>query len=283
MTDEEIHRKLFEKHYESVPQDDDYYYFYKHLAIRDSSIFGTFKNNTLLFSYPYTFNDPFDCMFEIEIDHDHDKLDLELFLKMSILDESYAAASQDLTDYIDSKVAEFKKKFRTQYSVSCFNANPLSILMWSHYADHHKGFMMEFRVPKNSEMMNMPLPVDYRQDFPIINLNWNIKNFLLDDDGFRNLKIAQDMALVKSSEWHYEKEFRYVENTNGLIEYEPETLCSVVLGSKFDFEHENYKLLIDSVNEFNRKNKSNVQVFKSKLASRKFELTVPNHPRLDTI
>ncbi len=78
-----------------------------------------------------------------------------------------------------------------------------SILMWSHYADRHSGFCIEYdlwKLPRNSDLLKNLHPVFYHDvsdSEPEDNLN-GIK--------FRHLYAV----LRKSSEWKYEHEWRFV-------------------------------------------------------------------------
>ena len=89
---------------------------------------------------------------------------------------------------------------------SCFSENPTSMLMWSHYADNHKGMVIEYNFNKldldnQKQIMAGLHPVYYT-------------NKLLNLDNFRDV---QDKILVhalaainKSVEWEYEKEWRII-------------------------------------------------------------------------
>lgn len=89
---------------------------------------------------------------------------------------------------------------------SCFSEDPTSMLMWSHYADNHKGMVIEYNfnnldLDNQKQIMTGLHPVYYT-------------NKLLNLDNFRDV---QDKILVhalaainKSVEWEYEKEWRII-------------------------------------------------------------------------
>lgn len=62
------------------------------------------------------------------------------------------------SDFIEAK--DFINKFR----VSCFSTSPYSMLMWSHYANSHKGFCVEYEIP-NFDKDNPDLFINL---FPVI-------------------------------------------------------------------------------------------------------------------
>ena len=78
-----------------------------------------------------------------------------------------------------------------------------NILMWSHYANHHKGFCTGFNHEKfiSSGLFKHLIKVKYSNKFS--NLN-PLK------DGIYKAKKSID---VKSKDWHYEKEYRFFKFT----------------------------------------------------------------------
>lgn len=74
--------------------------------------------------------------------------------------------------------------------------NPRDILMWSHYASQHKGFLLQFEVAKDPETLLYALKMDYSNDYPSYDVS---KGF---DESFRQI------MLRKSEHWKYENEWR---------------------------------------------------------------------------
>ena len=105
------------------------------------------------------------------------------------------------------------KRFST---VACFSEDVQSILMWSHYADSHRGFALEydFRPTLLRPLPHIGLyPVIYSEDrfdaspfllwglFTILGIKTN------NPDGIASIKAA----LYKSKMWEYEKEWRMID------------------------------------------------------------------------
>lgn len=75
----------------------------------------------------------------------------------------------------------------------CLTPCPDSTLMWSHYADNHRGICLEFS--KDNALIEKARPVRYRKTYP----EWTPTTAA---DG------PLDLVLTKSSDWAYEREFR---------------------------------------------------------------------------
>ncbi len=105
-----------------------------------------------------------------------------------------------------------------KFGVTCFTENPTDILMWSHYADHHRGICLCFDLDDEAFRAKLS-PVIYSEDYPTPDLSSGWQS-----DGIANILIT------KSRHWAYEKEFRGLNTIGeGLFEY-PGRLSSVIFG-----------------------------------------------------
>lgn len=96
--------------------------------------------------------------------------------------------------------------------VSCFSEVNNSILMWSHYADNHKGFCLEYdfkELEEGSKISGFMFPVIYQKEFYSQALNIQELNNI-------NPLILFYFLIVKSKEWRYEKEWRLIDFNNTL-------------------------------------------------------------------
>lgn len=82
--------------------------------------------------------------------------------------------------------------------IYCLTPDPDSILMWSHYAEHHRGICLEFGV--DNPLFAKALQVLYPPEYPL----WLPDEFEAQHD--RTVEII----LTKAEQWRYEKEFRLV-------------------------------------------------------------------------
>ena len=100
--------------------------------------------------------------------------------------------------------------------------------MWSHYADSHRGFCVEY---KNSLVESLLHQSDYvaqheiayECELPIVNI---------DDDGY-----STEPILTKSRCWEYESEHRFVFKNEGLkiLSNNPsEVISAIYLGANMD-------------------------------------------------
>ena len=129
-------------------------------------------------------------------------------------------------------------------SVKCFSAlkpiddksddEPESILMWSHYADGHKGICMVFDTSSyvdNEIGKHILRPVDY--DLKILEPNFNSE---VSEDEMQ--RAVEEAMLRKAKFWDYEKEWRLlVAGEPGNFSYYPiMKLKGIYLGSKISKE-----------------------------------------------
>lgn len=110
-------------------------------------------------------------------------------------------------------LAETSKRFST---IACFCESVDSILMWSHYADSHKGFALEyeFRPTLTNHIANVGLfPVVY--DETRVDVSGYVAWAFLVIQGIKtknpDLLSSLKTALYKSPVWAYEKEWRMID------------------------------------------------------------------------
>jgi hypothetical protein len=116
--------------------------------------------------------------------------------------------------------------------IYCLTEDPLSTLMWSHYAADHTGICLEFHL--SNLLFTKVRGLVYKEQFPAI----------APDEMFDR---ALDMILTKAKCWEYEREFRLVggshfQEGDPLKTYDdffrlpPLALTSVIVGCRGEFE-----------------------------------------------
>lgn len=123
---------------------------------------------------------------------------------------------------IDVMLPIISKKSKQFAAYACFSEVVDSILMWSHYAESHKGFVLEydFRPTLAKPIKNtLILPVVYSDErldasaymvWALITMMGGIMGGKIPNpDMLAHIKVA----LHKSMEWEYEKEWRMIEGT----------------------------------------------------------------------
>ena len=116
-----------------------------------------------------------------------------------------------------------------QKRIYCLTPKPTSNLMWSHYANNHRGICLEFHT--GNPLFSGAKEVVYRPDYP----RWLPHE--VDKTGV-------EMFLCKSDDWKYEEEFRIIGGLDMEKEYlnldgeyfylPPGALQSVIVGCEAD-------------------------------------------------
>ncbi len=280
--------EYLKKSYEQLFQDENYYYLYKHIKIDlDMYVFGIFKNTQLKYNYPSNFNDPFDCLFDFEIDLTGlNRREFEKIVERKVHLVEWDLSREKIKKEFNNKnrIEESIKIFREkELTVTCFNSNPMSILMWSHYADNHKGMLLEFKIPK-IEAELIAIPVVYDDYFPNLKLHWKRLENIENDPDFV-AEIAKNSIFKKSNEWSYEKEFRVVgssklNKSDPLLQpFKPEYLSSVIMGAIMN-DNSIVSALHNEISDFNKRHNLEIKIYKAELEKNKYSLHVPQHPRL---
>ena len=116
--------------------------------------------------------------------------------------------------------------------IYCLTPDPLSILMWSHYAADHTGICLEFHL--SNLLFNKVMGVVYQEEFPAI----------LPEEMYSRV---HDVLLTKAKCWSYEEEFRllgspYIDENDPLrlhdnfLKLPDLALMSVIVGCKGEYD-----------------------------------------------
>ena len=130
----------------------------------------------------------------------------KLYYCLKDMCEFYRQASVDFTDMIDKR-----------FLIGSLTTNPLSIIMWSHYADSHNGVCIEYDLAENPYIEKLVLPVIYTE------------TTLSHDDIIDNELLLYAM-LFKAPDWKYENEWRVISTTQYNRLYAKPT--AIYLGAK---------------------------------------------------
>jgi hypothetical protein len=212
---------------------------FKYLSYKCHSI-ENLKKRQIYFPTPSKLNDPFDCAVPFNLtDSDDEELENGFQFLVTPLKEKDVLANQYLTsgkpderlnkDFMTlaKKVNDIQLNYFQKMGVACFSdpisKKPDNILLWSHYADGHKGFCLEFDTgyyPFQESSIDLQ-KVNYRMEFP------STSSVLAAMGG----KIWIEPLISKSNEWCYEDEWRLiVEKGDSFLYYEPRALTAVYFG-----------------------------------------------------
>jgi hypothetical protein len=131
-----------------------------------------------------------------------------------------------------------------------------NILMWSHYADYHRGICLEFRVLKKS-FFSAAIPVEYGLDCPVLKATLPQK------------ELADGMIRTKAPLWKHEQEWR-VGKREAAARYlfRPECLTGVILGCQISPDNEAL------ITEWLTKRTSRATLYRAMKAQSKFALEI---------
>lgn len=202
----------------------------------DTQTLENLKSQVIYFGSPLRFNDPYDCALAPRVKHPSDtEVELARVRYLARTDLCQETRAQLERSHRDSLRATLIKsatcaiqdhidKFLKTSGVSCFSERNDNLLMWSHYAQHGKGFCLEFS--GQHEVFNGIRPVKYRDAIPEVDL----KTILLEENYDA---VLDDLFFSKSSDWKYEREWRAIHNSVGTAYvYPAEVLTGVYFGSE---------------------------------------------------
>jgi hypothetical protein len=137
-----------------------------------------------------------------------------------------------VSDFIESGLS-IREQIRVKVGVTCFSKHVDEILLWSHYADMHKGFCLEFDtgVPIMEGQQKTEL---YEVKYPKSNSYRRIDIL----DILHKPDVLEVLLTTKSYQWYYEKEWRIFRNDGGGKPYpfNSEALTGVYFGYKMPQE-----------------------------------------------
>lgn len=174
------------------------------------------------------------------IQDDADEITLTRLMYQSQRPEDASAAIKMDTDLARVN-AEMKEVMDKTYRVGCLCTDYKNRLMWSHYADGHKGFCIEydFSVPCKERSDLLVLPVVYSRERP--KFPWSValaadkKSDVVKSDGAR----AMIRSLVtKDDAWQYEDEWRIITlQSAGIESVKMPPISCIYIGALCPEEH----------------------------------------------
>lgn len=176
------------------------------------------QNQELYFAKPTEFNDPFDCLPVISLQSTPTEFEAYLDgffqrrmphisrkerrarVKEIVKGNSKNPKWREMTDALTTSM----KEAVNEAGIFSMAATCEHVLMWSHYADSHKGVCLRFRAKASTPFFGRAQPVTYQETRPVINL-------ITDTPAEQ----AGKALLTKADFWSYEEEWRIVEHESG--------------------------------------------------------------------
>jgi Protein of unknown function (DUF2971) len=170
------------------------------------------------------FNDPFDCI-ALSLEGISQKR-LEEFIDRRVMEEFTALSAEDRL----AKARELKlnpeqiqsmaQKYADILGILSLSAKRDNILMWSHYANSHQGFCLEFDTAK------APFSRAHR-------VQYQRKRRAYDLSAVHEKRNAENFLLTKYEDWRYEQEWRLIVEKGGAIyACPPDALTGVIFGCR---------------------------------------------------
>ena len=250
--------------------------FYKYRSSEgDSALFlrNQIERDELYFAAPYTFNDPFDCKPHFSFKGSEDSIKKFYYQALKKHDPSLNRADRRREAKVSTKSIRrtngageaeartksyYFNKIQREIGAYCLTTVPDSILMWSHYANNHKGVCLEYC--GLNEFFAEAQKVIYSEERPIINAFSNEDSLLM----------ADRALLTKSDIWKYEDEWRIIAYTNGpgLYSAPNNVLKRIIIGANATQE------TIDLVKESVEKRQNKPSISHAKVDSLKYKILI---------
>lgn len=131
--------------------------------------------------------------------------------------KSFTEASIDASKHYQNSINKYVDRICHRTCSAFFTTNIESVLMWSHYANSHKGICIEFdlRLDINNTIEAFLMPMNYSSTRPKVTTVEGLKLCLSGDNdkdtsylGDEVWEIIQKVFTYKAKEWQYEEEWR---------------------------------------------------------------------------
>lgn len=202
---------------------------YKYQRVTQYSLLSL-ANGTVWLSSPASFNDPFDCAINL----DRKKLmesvahAVHLITQSDVVEDPLTMPSQEN----ETAYTQLRNGLRSEMQkigVLCLSETPNEILMWSHYAEYHKGFCIEYHIDDVSPLKSMARPVRYTDVYPSLSL----KN--LPGDAEENF--IDVCVYTKAKQWSYEREWRAIMHIGEKLYRAPAPISAIIFGARMPDAH----------------------------------------------
>ena len=253
-------------------------FLYKFQGPGSASVSGIIERSEIWLASPASFNDPFE--FAARIYFGGTTVDRRRhFLRMAkqngmpkkVREE---VASNWIAEGAFERLSSVAFRDRvSEFGVACFASRlhpqapglgPRDVLMWSHYADSHKGICFQFHTPRSHDVFFEALQVTYSTDY--ISVDWaneeSIKNNL------------RKVLVQKSAPWVYEAEYRIalIGRANSVHQFRPKALTGIILGCKVTPESED--AIVSSCVRRRLAGMPPVKIYRAKMSQTAYKLVI---------
>ncbi len=233
----------------------------------------------LFFASANQFNDPFDAA----LPYKYRKSDLtpaNIYLKLRELGtrewpllsdseleqrcyELQMSGDFESDSYWQKMFPSFKKLVNEYFGILSLTTHRDNLLMWSHYADSHKGFC----VGLDLEILFRNLI--HQKKFFLDTVKYISSDYLPEIPLFADhVAAVRTLITTKSSQWSYENEFRIIkiEGSREVIKMPVEAVAEIIIGCNMPSKEK------DEVYRLAKSNFPTAQIFETAISSEKFTL-----------
>ena len=201
---------------------------YKYQTLSAYSL-ASLVNNTVWLANPSSFNDPFDCAVTLDRKKFMESLE-HAITRIGQQARPQDLAGKDLTG-VRPGDAEAYDEYRNgikallqEMGVLCLSEVPDNMLMWSHYANHHRGFCVEYDFGEDTELKKIAHAVRYSGSIPSFSA--------ADMVGPNRSESFEALWLTKAECWAYEREWRAIMPKGGKSYQAPSATRAVIFGAR---------------------------------------------------
>lgn len=177
------------------------------------------------FAQPDSFNDPFDCSLD-EVKH-YTEGDFASFLASpatsafpQVIKQLMVRVYQLRPDIMADMTKTFKNQAINQQGILSLSKIKDDILMWSHYADEHKGVVIGLELSQDPAFFLMPEVITYVDRYEPLNYM---------ADPYNSVSHALS---YKSTHWEYEQEVRVYKVPSRAYQISPAAIKDISFGLK---------------------------------------------------
>lgn len=200
---------------------------------------------------------------------DTDEIGLTMLLSQKLFPE-HNEAVEDVQRLINDMEYKLADKMKDLFLLGCLCTEYNNRLMWSHYADSHKGFCVEYDFSGNEDeiLSKLPLPVFYSENRPLIPWKAAMENSEKNtEEAYAELMIG---LLTKDKAWEYENEWRILSTGSEDTEIEMPPISCIYLGVAIN--EDNRDMIMDIAK------KNNIPVKQMKVDRGAYELHAEDMP-----
>ncbi len=195
------------------------------------------------FSAPIHLNDPYDCDlagidpeeltdadFQLALDYMQPLMPPEEKARMCPDGVLTPKFRKTLIKYLEGVFDDEREVRRRHRGIACFSERSDDVVMWSHYANGHRGFSLEFDT--TIEPFSTAKPVNYDDAFPSIPLSLLFSDHAAGHDDSDTDLLLEAFVLTKAKCWTYENEWRAMHmEASKRYGYGPHGLTGLYLGA----------------------------------------------------